>query len=282
MLRAFLAALLLLPLAACDETGGLDAPVDLLVDDAIAARESGDVEAAIEILRAAYQRAPDDATVRVELATSLLRRDDLNLLDLDQIGQYIINGASNSPSARSGARACGDGGTAFNPADAPGFQDIIDKAATLAEADDLLSGILPDALRSFDICTSVRNGELVYDRAGALGTLRAAGLDDERIAQGLAVNAAVQFLKAYTTVSTALPAGSEWYRMPDGSIVICVTDEAALRAAGEDAVRDLGETVISLDARASLVGDDSVAAEIVDVALDAYEEVRDAIADFCS
>ena len=285
-MRLLLALLLLLPLAACDETTGLDAPVDLVVDDAIAARESGNLTAAVTLLERAFERAPDNPEVRVELATTLLQRDGLDLLDLDRISRFVTTSSSATapaPAPRASCAAANDpSAQAFDPTDVEGFDELLAQAATLTRATGLLDPVIPAALQGFDICTSVVDGALSYDRGAALAALAAQGLSPSQVAQALAVNALARFLDAYRVVATDLPQQTTWYRMADGSIQICVDDEDALRQSAEAAVKDVGEAVLSLDARASLLGGESVAADLVDEALAAYEDLRDGIADYCS
>ena len=96
-----LAALCLLPLSACDEVGPnltFEEGVDVAIDDAVLARESGDYAQAVSLLSQALEAEPTNAVVRVELATTLLQRDGIDLVDLDRVGQYLttFTGASAS------------------------------------------------------------------------------------------------------------------------------------------------------------------------------------------
>ena len=289
--RALVAALLLLPLAACDETTGLDADVAVLVDDAVAARQGGDLTRAVALLESAFERQPADPEVRVELATTLLQRDGLDLMDLDRIGRFLSEtagteasrSASAAPARQADYCALADDPSArpFDPTEVAGFDALAAHAATLARTADLLGPVVPAALQRFDVCTSVVDGELAYDRDAALAALAGQGLTEAQVAQALAVNALARFLDAYLFVAERLPQQTTWYRRADGTVVICVEDEAALRADAEQAVRGVGQAVLSLDARAALVGSGSVAAEIVAVALGAYQELRSAVPDYC-
>lgn len=285
--RALLAALLLLPLAACDETTGPGAEVSVVVDDAVAARQGGRYDQAVALLRGALDRQPDNAEVRVELATTLLQRDGVGLVDLDRVAQFLAGPAGGGAGARVARRggACDLAGdptaTVIDPTDFYGFDAIRSKLGTLAEADSALSPVIPPSLRGFDVCTSVVDGALAYDREGALRQMAAQGLSEAQVAQALAVNALATFLDAYAFVADELPQQTTWYRRADGSIAICVEDEDALRAQAERAVAEAGEAVLSLDARASLVGAGSVAADLVEAALDGYEQLRSAVGDYC-
>jgi hypothetical protein len=91
---AGLALLALLPLTACDETGGISVTTpEQAVQDAVIARESGDLAAAEGILRSALDDAPANVAVRSELAGTLMQRDGLDLLDIDRIAQFITSTA---------------------------------------------------------------------------------------------------------------------------------------------------------------------------------------------
>lgn len=287
--RALLLASVLLPLAACDETGGMSANVETAVEDAVIARQSGDYAAAVAILEDAYEREPDNAIVRVELATTILERDDVDLLDIDRIAQYVTRGTgaataeATASEARGTCAAASDPtATEFDPTAYAGYADLTANAASIARALSLLQPVMPAAIAGFSICTNVVDGQLAYDRDGAIAELRAQGLSEARVAQVLAVNALASLVDAYLFVSAELPAQTTWYRLADGSITICADDEAALRAQAEAAVADLGEAVLSLDARASVLGADSAAADLVDLALDAFEEIRDAVGEYCA
>ena len=96
------------------------------------------------------------------------------------------------------------------------------------------------------------------------------------------MNAVATFMEAYVYVAEELPATTQWYRFADGSIAVCADDEDAIRDQAENSIVGLGQALLSLDTRASLLGTDSVAAEIVEGALDGYTELEDAVADYCT
>ena len=274
-MRTLLAAVLALTLVGCDETTALDADPSVLVLDAVAAREAGDHPLAVELLERAYERAPDDPVVRVELATTLLQRDGLDLLGLERIGRFLADGAGASSDGARVANRCAQASApdaqTFRLADVEGFGELVAHAETVSRAADLLAAVVPATLQRFDVCTSVADGALVYDRDGALAEL--AGLGRERAAQALAVHALAQFFDAYLAVSARLDQEVTWVRLAD--------DPGALRAGAQVAVGHLGQAALALDARAGLVGSGSLTADVVAVALDAYETVRDALGVRC-
>lgn len=288
--RPLLAALLLLPLAACDETGPLlsiDEGVGVAVDDAVIARERGDYEEAAGLLYQALEAEPENAVVRVELATTLLQRDGIDLFDIDRIAQYLTTVAETraaTPAARHGACRYADDPTAtpFDPTEFEGFDALVASIETLEEVTETLEGVLPAAVEDFDLCTTVVDGELVYDQAGALADLAAEGLSDEQAAQALAVGALAKFVEAYVTVTEDLAEDTTWYRLADGSIAICADDEEAAEARAEGAVQEIGEAILSLDARVQLLGASAtVASDIVDTALEVYDALQEDIASYC-
>ena len=285
-----LAALLVLPLSACDETGGaLTTDVDLAVDDAVAARQSGDYDQAVVILERALEANPESAPVRVELATTVMERDGIDLLDLDRIASFMTEeGTATAQAARSSAArsacvyAADAGAVEFDPADVAGLPGIRAKRGTLTRTLALLSDILPEDLKSFDICTSVVDGELVYDADAAASALRGSGLKNAQIAQLLTVNALSRFLDAYLFVTEDVTAQTTWYRLSDGGIGVCADDQDALEAQAREAVDGLGEAVLSLDLRSRAFVPGATSSEIVTLAVDAFENVRDAVGEYCS
>ena len=285
-----LLVVLLLPLSACDETGAMATDVEAAVQDAQIARQSGDYERAVTILEDAFAQEPANAAVRVELATTLLERDGIDLLDVDRIAQFITEEATGSARqasagvARSGAAcvyAADPGAESFELTAIEGFADLVAEVASIDRASDLLGTVIPSEIGQFDLCSNVVDGELTYDRAAAIDALRAQGLSETQVRQVLAVNALANVIDAYLYVSTELVQDVTWYRLGDGSIAICADDPEALQADAEEAVADFGAAVLSLDARASLLGGDSAASELVDLAKDAFQELRDAIGDYC-
>ncbi|WP_412061060.1 tetratricopeptide repeat protein [Rubrivirga sp. IMCC45206] len=284
-----LLAVLLLPLSACDEVGPLsiDGGVDVAVDDAVIARDQGNFDDAVALLEGALAQEPANSKVRVELATTLLQRDGIDLLDLDRIGQFLTETATGSGTGRTAARggcafANDPTATVFDPTEVEGFDELLAGAGTLDRAEGLLDGVVPPAVTDFQLCTSVADGELVYDQAGAIADLGAEGLTGAQQTQTLAVSALTDFVDAYLYVSEELPPSTVWYRLADGSIALCADDEAELRDAAEAPIQAFGQAVLALDTRAELLGGSSVATEVVEVALDAYTELQESVVGYCT
>ena len=288
-LPTLLAALALLPLAACDETGGAFADdVETAVDDAVIARTNGDHDAAAVILRRALDRAPENAEVRVELATTLLDQGGVNLLDLDRIARFVSDqaGSARRPAARTAGGACryasDPEATPFGLEDVGGYPELEAEVERIREADETLDPVIPAALQSFDVCSSVVDGALVYDRDGAIRGLRDQDLSETQVRQALAVNGLTQLVSAYTHLAEVTEGTVTWYRLADGSIDVCADDEDAFEARAEEAADGFGEALLSLDARAFLLGEGSAAGDVVALVLDAYDDFEDAIGDHCA
>ncbi len=281
---ATLAVALILPLTGCDESGGMSTDATTVIADAQIARQHGDFDRAEALLRGALQQDAASAPVRAELAATLMARQGLNLLDLDRIAQFVIDGtnaAATAPAGRpAGTCSFAGTGTPFDPTTVSGFPQITASGAQIEEAISLMAPLLPAGLTSFDACTEIAaDGSLVYDRAGATAQLRASGLTDAQISQMLANNALARFLSAYLTVSTGLNQQTTWYRMPNGSVGICADDTDALVAQTRPAVARLGTAVLSLDTRARSFGGTT---DLVDAATSAFADIREGIAGFCA
>ena len=284
-----LAAVLLLPLSGCDETGPmlvLDEGVDVAINDAIIAREQGDYATATDLLYQALEAEPTNAVVRVELSTTLLQREGIDLFDIERIGQYLETAGTSQPAAGRSAGTCAYASdptaVQFDPTEYEGFEELVLSIEVLEEVTATLEGVLPAAVEDFQLCGSVVDGELLYDQAQAILDLKSQGLTNEQAAQALAVGALARFVDAYVTVTEELAEETSWYRLADGSIGICADDEDAARTKAEGAIQGIGEAILSLDTRAAILGASAtVAAEIVDTALDIYGELEQDITTYC-
>ncbi|MDT0632022.1 hypothetical protein RQM47_01370 [Rubrivirga sp. S365] len=291
-LRTILAALVLLPLAACDETGGAAfTNVETALNDAVVERGKGNYEAAALLLRGALEREPENAEVRVELATTLLDQGGVGVLDIDRIARFMTEqagsteagGARRAQATPNGAceHASDPAAVPFGLADVGGYAKLKAEDARIREADEALRSVVPSAIRGFDVCQSVAGGALVYDRDGALRDLRARDLSETQVRQALAVNGLTQLVSSYTRLAEAADRTATWYRLADGSVGVCADDEAALEASAREAAAGFGQALLSLDARAFLLGEDAAGSDVADIALDAYDEVERAVGDYC-
>ncbi|HEX8386947.1 MAG TPA: tetratricopeptide repeat protein [Rubricoccaceae bacterium] len=284
-LAATLAVAVLLPLSGCDETG-LALDETSVIGDAQVARQNGDYATAVRLLEDALDRNPSSAPIRTELAATLLEREDLNLLDLDRISQFVVNGPATvaGQTASRGGSTCAFANdptaTPFDPTDVGGFPEIEASQTAVDSVLALIAPVLPAALTTFSPCTTVgADGQLVYDQASAAAQLRASGLTDAQISQLLATNALARFLDAYLFVTTEVPQQAAWYRLANGGIGICVDDQDALIDQTEEAVSTLGTALLSLDTRARSFGGTT---ELVELAIDAFDDIKDALGDYCA
>lgn len=291
--RLLLAALLL-PLAACDETAPLSASPDDAIEDASAARNSGDLDRAVTILESSLERNPDSAPLRSELASTVLQRADVNLLDLDRIASFLSENTLAAPaptSAFKGGCAFADDPTAtpFDPTGVEGFPELAASRAEVEYALSLVEPVVPASLRpgtsDAAFCGSIDDSQTPvafnYDDAAAAAQLRAAGLTDAQIGQVLAVNALGRFMLAYLDVTEGLEQQTTWYRLEGGSIGICADDEEALEEQARTSVADVLESLFSLDLRAAQFSAGSAADDILDVVTEAFEDIRDGFGDYC-
>ena len=90
-----------------------------------------------------------------------------------------------------------------------------------------------------------------------------------------------RFLDAYLFVTEDVTTQTTWYRLADGSIGVCADDEEALETQARDAVDDIGQSLLSLDLRSRTFAPGSSSSEIVTLAVDAFEEIRDAVGIGC-
>ena len=299
-MRSF-ALLVALALAAVPALTGCDevAPTttqDLLTDARIA-RQAGDLDTAIDLLERAHAADPADAVVRVELATTLFEKADLGISDLDQIATFLyeegISGSLNLPEPVADASAKGGcpyadapGSEPFDPRDLAEYSQYLDRTTVARRVRELLDPVITEELRPDDfLCNGVVDGALNYDPDAALESLQAVDsrLTNDQIASALAVNAVAEVMDSYLFLAGELEEETDWYRLANGNIGICPVgvSETELRDLAEESIADLGEALVSIDLRAHILGSSQVSTELVDIMLDAYDEVRDDLAPYC-
>lgn len=292
--RLAAAALLLLPLAACDETGGPSGgSAEEQIRDAQFARQAGRTGEALQILDAAFAQYPESAPVRVAYSLTILEDRRIDLLDLDRVARYLTTAEAGAPSGGGSTSpfcpyAADPTAQPFDPTDYAGFTAIQSDRGALRRALSLLDPVIPAALQDLDPCTSVVHApdgtaSLAYDAQAALAGLRAGGLRDDQIGDALATNALARFLNAYLTLTDDLPPETTWYRLNGGSAVgICTDDPVAVAPIANEAVRDMGEALFSIDLRAVSAGRTATSRQLVDLVIESYEEVRDGVARTCT
>lgn len=292
---ALLAALALVAvptLTGCDDVAPVSA--DDLVVDARIARQAGDIDQAVDLLERALAADAADAVVRVELASALFEQADLGVADLDALATYLLDEANSggfgslSPEASKGGSCpyeTAPGAAPFDPRDLDEYGQYLERVSVATRVKEILDPVITDELRPDDfLCTGIQDGQLNYDPDAALAALRAADEDltDTQISSALGANAVAEVLDTYFFLSEDLRDRADWYRLSDGTLGICpvgITEEE-LRDLAEPSVADLGEALLSIDLRGRLI--ETSTTELVDVVIDAYEEVRDDLAPHCT
>ncbi len=300
---AFLLLATPLFLAACDGSSA-SSDIDSLLVDARLARQSGDIATAITLLESALTQDSQHPQVRVELGSAYLDREDVNLLDVDRVALFLttfeatVSSPSETPVQRFGSVCRYEDDPNAHPFDPAEYDEYIDLYANrdlINSVLDLLNGtdptgveigIMPDELRSLSLCHGIEEGELIYDRDGALASLRGFGLSDDEIAMALAVNAVARFMEAYFFITEDIPQQTSWFRVMGSQggnyIGVCADNQDELRVQVEDAIADLGESITSLDLRDHLLGGDTTSHELVQHVLDAYESVKGDLGPYCN
>ncbi len=306
-LRKYLGAALLflatpLLFAACDGSD-VSSDVNALLIDARIARQSGDIETAINLLESAMAQAPDNASVRVELGSAYLDRDGIDVLDIDRIALFLTTIEEN-PGVTSGSSYQNAGGVCryeddpdahpFNPRDYVEYVELYSDRELIQNVIGLLNGqdangidlsIMPDELRAVSLCEGIVDGELIYDSEAALASMRGLGLNDDEIATALVVNAVARFLEAYFFIVEDVPQVTSWYQVEHNRgdyVGVCADDPEALRLQVQEAIKDLGESITSLDLRDQVLGGGTASHELVQHVLNAYEAIEEDLGEHCN
>lgn len=287
-------------LVGCDATESGAGDIEALLTDARIARQAGDIDQAISLLETAFHLAPDNAPVRIELASTYMEQSDVDLLDLDRIALYLTT-FEETTAAPGTPSTVGKSCQFENDPNAEPFElrnyeeyiELFENRELINEVLSLLDGtdpaginleIIPEELRSLSLCGGISEGDLDYDRDGALSAMRDLGLSDDEITTALAVNAVGRFLEAYFFITEDIPQQAQFYRVMDENgdyIGVCAEDPDALRQQVETAILDLGEAITSLDLRDHTLGGNTAARELVEHVVDAYESVEDHLGPYC-
>ena len=285
--------------SAYDEGGSVD---DLLVDANIA-RQSGDLDHAIELLAQAYEQDPARADVRLDYASTLMQRDELSLVDVEQVADFILEqigegglGARGFATGDSCTFSADHATSSFDPRDVSNYEEIAAASPTLGQIVELLNDpaspdtppVMPVALQEVDICTVFTDSGLVYDRDAILADLYAAfGNDAEQVHEALWANAVALTLNAYVEIFESEDLPVEWYIVdPEGSSYVgfCVAQEhvAPMKADIQAYLHDIGEATVSLDLLvydgASATGEFAVYLQEV---VDMYDSFEEGLSELC-
>lgn len=304
-IRFFLSAALLLVaaplfLAACDGSDVDLGDVNSLLTDARIARQAGDLDGAINLLESALDQDAENVSVRVELASAYMERNDVDLLDLDRIALYLTSFEDNfteSDNPQAVGKTCqydnDPNAHPFELSDYEEYLELYEVREAINEVLALLNGtdptgvdlsIIPEELRALSLCSGISDGELDYDREGALAAMQAIGLTDDEITTALAVNAVGRFLEAYFFITEDIPQEASWFQIKDENgdyIGVCADDPDALREQVETAIEDLGEAITSLDLRDHVLGGNTTTRDLVEHVIEAYEAVEEHLGPYC-
>jgi hypothetical protein len=233
------------------EEGTSDDP-EVLLDDARYALQKGDAAKAVVFLEKAYEKDSSNVEVRTELASALLQANDIDVLLLKDLAEYMTDGAGTGAGKGGFSSAC----TFFGSPDAaarlqmelqPAYLSIVEHSEILDRVVTLVSGL------------AETGDDLSENQLAGLFTARA--IANLSVALRVVVNAVVQAEGAIYAIG--------------GGLGYCAPNELALdtieTAIVCRALPHVDQAVESLDARqAILASDDSEFFELV-------QDVRDDI-----
>ncbi len=285
--------------------------IDTKVEDARLARTNGDFEAAERILRDAYAEDPDNVVVRLELASTLIQREErreggINSLDaIGQVATFITETLDSGGGARPGsakAESCSYGDAevtreVFDPTAFDAYASIEGSLPVFREVRDLLSGgdgaILPQRLLDLSPCEIVvvdadGTASLAYDRDRVLEDVYASFEGNETFVRtALQLNAVVLMLDSYTGIFEETDdLDVDWYLVgpeSDQELAFCAPDALSLDRVYDrvgERVSDVGRALFSIDL---LVHDSGLAdlEPLRDDALDVYVSFEEDVSQFC-
>jgi hypothetical protein len=251
-------------LDAAYEEGG---SVENLIEDAAHARTNQDFERAEALLRQAYEQAPENPVVRLDLASTLMQGEALSLIDLESVTSYLLDAIESEGGQARGAQAdtCSwnsdEPTRPFNPRAAEGYDTFADAAPVLAEVVRLLNSpasssspsVLLAGLGELDPCTVAQGGALSHDRDALIAALgEHFDGDRRRVNAALTMNAVALTLGAYLGIFESPEVPVDWFLVgqPGDARVGFCTDSANLVSFEENVYSNLdavAEAFFSLD-----------------------------------
>lgn len=293
---ALLAAVLLAGCNLLDPVYDDGRDVASLLEDARFARAAGDYDRAINLLERALRIDPSNQTVRLELAVTLMRRDQLSLLHLESVTAHLLSGrgASGAAGRPAGEVACTFGEDAtlepFDPQALSDFNAISAARTTLARILELLNQpasadeapAMPTAFLALQICDIIRDGALDYDREAVLEALYDRFDNDEQVTSALTMNAVALTLSAYVALFEQPDLQIDWFIVDGEDVGGCVAAEhydLFIHRAQEQVGR-AGRALLALDLLMAHSGNASYAT-YVDDALALYLTIETAETNPC-
>lgn len=273
------------------------------IEDAQHARATGDFERAERLLRDALEQEPGNAVVRTELSSTLMQREQINLLSLEGVTRHIldeIETMTEGDGARGmSADSCTWNSTEptqpFDPRAVEEYDEIVADIPVLLEVIDLLNepatpadpAVIPAGLGELEPCTVIQDGTLAYDRDALLDEMRAHfDGDDQQVNAALTMNAIALTLGAYVDLFENDEIPVSWYivgQEEDLRLGFCM-DRINIDPFYENVDGNLdaiAEAFFSLDL---LIynSENEEYREYVDEALDLYETFQESLGRFCN
>ena len=284
-------------LDAAYEDGGT---VDNLIEDAYYARINSDFEQSEDLLREALDLAPEHPVVRMDLASTLMQGEHINLLDLERVTTYLLDEIETEGGQGRGTQSetctwdSDEPARPFNPAAAEGYEEFVAVAPVLGEVLGLLNDaaspgavpVLPERLGEIDACTLVESAAVSYNRDALLAPLRDNfDGDDRRISAALTMNAVARTLRAYLGIFESPDVPVHWFLVGepgDTRVGFCTEEDdlAPFRANVNVNLNALAEAYFSLDLLIYNGGNEEMRAYL-DEALDLYTTLEASLGTFC-
>lgn len=308
--RAFTAAALVavLVVSGCnllDAAYSEGGSVEENIEDARIARINGDFETAERLLRDAYAEDPTNAVVRLELATTLMQREEINSVSLvadvstfvtDAIEGIEGEGRPWDTSSRfSSGEACSyttsePDRESFDPTGFEGYGDLLASLDILREVRALLAGedgaVLPASLLDLSPCEAIVDGEVTYDYDAVIGELEATFGNRNLVSTALQLNAFALILESYVGIFEAPDLPVAWYLVgseDNRRLGFCADNPEALDQVYDRIdvhVADVGHALFSIDLLVRYGGDEALE-ELRDEALELYVTFQEDISRYC-
>ncbi len=240
---------------------------EVLLDDARIALQNGDAEKAIDLLEKALERAPEDPEIRIELSSALFQANDIDLLVMKDLAEFIsetpaTSTISSAITAAKHTAACnfsdGVSTTMIDFSQDPAYLLLLDNVDVLARALELL----------FDTLESE---------------------EAERLSENIRSNA--HLMRAISSMAMAVieiklqadAAQATLHRLSNGGIGYCASDDAALEQLERfivcEKLPDINLAVNDLIRRQSLFSTSD--SELVDAVSSARDEITRTISASC-
>ncbi len=288
-----LCALLLTSCNAFDafEKPGQSNDPEILLYDAEMALRQGRPDQAVRFLRRALEIAPDHALVRIKLATALLTRHDIDVMDFmllaEQFAREVPIRSSALRVSQHPARALScnfpesDPHTPFDPTQVSNYDELKDHQSVLEEIQRLVDRVLTGEEQT-------PGSDLDEPVADVIERLRAEGLTETEIAEALLNSVVAYGTLAYLDIAESGGEEFTFYHVtpPSGERYIgyCAPDSVSLDRVLATIACHLPEADYArrlVHGRADLLGSDN-ARELADLADEGYTRLTQELDASCS